>query len=58
MPDWPPSYAVFLRDTDVCLGSFDDEMEVAAFVAFEKLDRGCIEIVPDANPLAAMAAWE
>ncbi len=29
MPAWPPSYAVFLRDTDVCLGSFEDEMEVA-----------------------------
>ena len=58
MPAWPPSYAVFLRDTDVCLGSFDDEMEVAAFVAFEKLDRERIEIVRDANPLAAMAAWE
>ena len=58
MPAWPPSYAVFLRDTDVCLGSFDDEMEVAAFIAFEKLDRERIEIVRDANPLAAMAAWE
>ena len=58
MPAWPPSYAVFLRDTDVCLGSFEDEMEVAAFVAFEKLDRKRIEIVRDANPLAAIAAWE
>ena len=58
MPAWPPSYAVFLRDTDVCLGSFEDEMEVAAFIAFEKLDRERIEIVVDANPLAAMAAWE
>ena len=58
MPAWPPSYAVFLRDTDVYLGSFDDEMEVAAFIAFEKLDRERIEIVRDANPLAAMAAWE
>ena len=58
MPAWPPSCAVFLRDTDVCLGSFEDEMEVAAFIAFEKLDRDCIEIVRDANPLTAMAAWE
>ena len=58
MPAWPPSYAVFLRDTDVCLGSFEDEMEVAAFIAFEKLDREGIEIVRDANPLAALAAWE
>ena len=49
---------MFLRDTDVCLGSFEDEMEVAAFIAFEKLDRERIEIVRDANPLAAMAAWE
>ena len=58
MPAWPPSYAVFLRDTDVCLGSFEDEMEVAAFIAFEKLDRDRVEIVRDASPLAAMAAWE
>ena len=58
MPAWPPSYAVFICDTDVCLGSFEDEMGVAAFIAFEKLDRERIEIVRHANPLAAIAAWE
>lgn len=58
MSAWPPSYAVFLRDTDVCLVAFDDEMEVAAFITFEKLDRARIKIVRDASPLAAIAAWE
>jgi hypothetical protein len=58
MPAHPPSFAVFLRDTDECLGAFDDEMEVAAFLAFEKIDRGRVEIVADRPWLAGLAAWE
>ena len=30
MPLWPPSFAVFLRETDECLATFDDEMEAVA----------------------------
>ena len=58
MPAHPPSFAVFLRDTDECLGTFDDEMEVAAFLAFENLDRDRVEIVADRPWLASLAAWE
>ncbi len=58
MPLYPPSYAVFLRGTDDCLATFDDEMEVAAWLAFEKLGRDRVEIVADRPWLAALTAWE
>ena len=58
MPVYPPSFAVFLRETDECLATFDDEMETIAWLAFEKLDRDAVEIVRDASPLATLAAWE
>ena len=58
MPLHPSSFAVFLRDGEECLGTFDDEMEVAAFLAFEKIDRDRVEIVADRPWLASLAAWE
>ena len=58
MPLYPPSYAVFLRGTDEPLATFDDEMEVAAWLAFEKLARDRVEVVADRPWLAALTAWE
>ena len=58
MPLYPPSFAVILRDTDECLAEFDDEMEVAAWLAFEKLTRDQVEIVADRPWLTTLAAWE
>ena len=58
MPLWPPSFAVFLRETDECLATFDDEMEAVAWLAFEKLDRDAVEIVADRSPLATLTGWE
>ena len=58
MPLYPPSYAVFLRATEECLATFDDEMEVAAWLAFEKLTRDQVEVVADRPWLAALTAWE
>ena len=58
MPVYPPSFTVFLIETDEPLATFDDEMEVAAFIAFEKLGRDQVEVVRDASPLATLAAWE
>ena len=55
---YPPSYAVFLRATEECLATFDDEMEVAAWLAFEKLTRDQVEVVADRPWLAALTAWE
>ena len=57
IPVYPPSFAVFLIGTDECLATFDDEMEVAAFLAFEKLDRDRVEIVKDASPMASYTSW-
>ena len=59
MPVYPPSYAVFLPGADEPLATFDDEMEVAAWLAFEKLGRDRVEIVAD-TPLIShrYAAWE
>ena len=58
MPVYPPSYAVFLPGADEPLAVLDDEMEVAAWLAFEKLCRDQVEIVADAPEIAALAAWE
>ena len=58
MPVYPPSFAVYLRETEECLGVFDDEMEAVAWLAFEKLSADRVEVVRDANPLMSMAAWE
>ncbi len=58
MPVYPPSFAVFLRGSDECLATFDDEMEAAAWLAFEKLDRNRVEVVADRPWLASLTAWE
>ena len=58
MPLYPTSYAVFLRGTDECLAVFDDEMEVAAWLAFEKLSPDRVEVVADRPWLAALTAWK
>ncbi len=58
MPLYPPSFTVFLIETDEPLATFDDEMEVAAFIAFEKPGREQVEVVRDASPLATLAGWE
>ena len=58
MPLYPPSFTVILRETDECLATFDDEMDVAAWLAFEKLTRDRVEVVADRPWLATLAAWE
>ena len=58
MPVYPASFTVFLVDTDEPLATFDDEMEVAAFIAFGKLARDQVEVVRDASPLTTIAGWE
>ena len=58
MPVYPTSFTVFLIETDEPLATFDDEMEVAAFIAFERLARDQVEVVRDASPLATLAGWE
>ena len=57
MPVYPPSFAVFLRGAEEPLAVLDDEMEVAAWLAFEKLARDQVEIVADAPEIASYAAW-
>ena len=58
MPVYPPSFAVILITTEECLGTFDDEMEAAAFIAFEKLSGDQVVVIRDVHPLATLAGWE
>ena len=58
MPLYPPSFTVILRETGECLATFDNEMEAAAWLAFEKLAGDQIEVVADRSCLATLAAWE
>ena len=52
-----PSPLVLL-DADEPLGVFDDEMEVAAYLAFEKLDRDRVEVLVDRSPMDVWTGWE
>ena len=54
LPIYPPTFTVVLLGTDEPLGVFDDEMEVAAFLAFEKLDRARVEVLADRSPMATL----
>ena len=54
LPIYPPTFTVVLLGTDEPLGVFDDEMEVAAFLAFEKLDRDRVEVLADRSPMAIL----
>ena len=54
VPIYPPTFTVVLLGTDEPLGIFDDEMEVAAFLAFEKLGRDRVEVLADRSPMATL----
>ena len=58
IPVWDPSWTVIELETGREHGPFDSEADVALCLAFEKLDRGRVEVLCDANPLARMAAWD
>jgi len=58
MPVYPTSFAVILVATEECLGTFDDEIDAVAFIAFENLSQHEVEVVRDAHPLASLAGWE
>ncbi len=55
-PVYSPSFTVVLIETDEPLATFDDEMEVAAYLAFEKLDRDKVEVIVDRSPIQSIAA--
>ena len=57
IPVWDPTWTVIELDTGRAHGPFDSEADVALCLAFEKLDRGRVEIVTDASPMARYAAW-
>ena len=38
-------------------GPFESETDVSLCLAFEKLDRDRVEMVSDANPMAALTEW-
>ena len=54
LPIYPPTFTVVLLGTDEPLGVFDDEMEVAAFLAFEKIGRDRVEVLADRSPMATL----
>ena len=54
---YPPSFAVILVATEECLGTFDDEMDAVAFIAFENLSGDEVEVVRDTHRLATLAGW-
>lgn len=57
-PVYPPRFTVVPIDTDEPVATFDDEMDVAAYLAFEKLTRDRVEVIVDRSPVQTMTAWE
>ena len=57
IPVWDPSWTVIELATGREHGPFHSEADVALCLAFEKLDRGEVEIVSDASPMTRYAAW-
>ena len=57
IPVWDPSWTVIVIATGEELGTFDSEADVALCLAFADLDRGRVEIVKDASPLASYTSW-
>ena len=57
IPVWPARFTVIELATETCHGVFDSEAEVAACLAFAKLSRDQVEIVPDTSPMARPTGW-
>ena len=57
-PVYPARFTVVLLETDEPLATFDDEMEVAAWLAFEKLSRDKVEVIVDRSLIHSMTGWE
>ena len=56
IPLWDPSWTVIEIATGEDLGTYDSEMEVAACLAFAKLSREEVEVIPDASLMASFTA--
>ena len=52
-----PTWTVVELESGREHGPFDSEADVALCLAFEKLDRGRVEVVCDASPMARFTAW-
>ena len=57
IPVWPARFTVIELATETCHGTFDSEAEAAACLAFAKLSRDQVEIVPDTSPMAGLTGW-
>ena len=57
IPIWDPTWTVIELATGREHGPFDSEADVALCLAFEKLDRGQVEIVSDASPMSRYTSW-
>ena len=57
LPLYPPSFTVIELATGECHGVFDCEADVALCLAFAKLARDQVEVIPDVSPVARFAAW-
>ena len=57
IPVWPARFTVIELATETCHGTFDSEAEAEACLAFAKLSRDQVEIVPDTSPMAGLTGW-
>ena len=57
IPVWDPSWTVIELDSGREHGPFDSQADVALCLAFEKLDRGRVEVLCDAPVTASLTGW-
>ena len=57
IPVWDPTWTVIELATGREHGPFDSREDVALCLAFEKLDRGRVEVVCDAPVTASLTSW-
>ena len=56
IPLWDPSWTVIEIATGEELGTYDSEADVSLCLAFAKLSREEVEVIPDISPMATMTA--
>jgi len=56
IPLWDPSWTVIEIATGEELGTYDSEADVSLCLAFAKLSREEVEVIPDISPMASFTA--
>ena len=57
MPEGPPLFTVIEIATGENHGTYESLADVVLCLAFAKLARDDVELIPDASPMSTMTGW-